>query len=243
MAGNPMLTEALSALNNVDSPDTEPIQYADVIVKTCGMFVIAVIAAVVGWAVLPESILLLLALTFGALGLVLVAVFRKKPLGPGLPLGYAVLEGGAVGMISEMFAVSYGSDIVVTAVLATAVTFAACLGVFTIPKVRNSTQGTRFFLVAIIAYLGLSVISIISGVFFGVGDGLGFYGLGWLGIAIAVGATLLSAWSLVIDFGQVDRAVKNKYPEHYSWNLSLGLFISTVWLYLNILRLLGLARR
>lgn len=239
---NPMLEEALRAVQKADE-QTEPIQYADVIVKTGGMFAITVITAVVGWAILPPSALIMFGASLGALALALVAAFRKQPLGPAIPLGYAALQGIAVGMISEMFAASYGAEIVITAIIATALAFAACLGVFMIPKVRNSTQGSRFFLVALITYLGVSLVSLIAGALFGVGGGLGFYGLGLLGIGIAVAATLLSAWSLVVDFGLVDRAVKGGYPEHFSWNLSLGLFISTVWLYLSILRLLGLARR
>lgn len=235
-----MLTEALNAISKEPQAD-EAIQYADVIVRTASLFGVAVVAAAVGWLFLPINGILLLVLSLAAFGVAIGAMRQRTP-SAGLPVLYAVLEGVVVGCISEVFAESYGTGLVVTAVVATAIAFAVCLGVFLIPAVRNGSQGRKFFLVAIISYLVLSLVSFVMGMF-GVGDGLGFYGLGWLGIGIAVAATLLSAWSLVIDFGSVDAAVKSGCPRPLAWLLSLGLFISTVWLYLNILRLLGMARR
>ena len=240
-AQNPLLKEALAAIANTKDDTTgASVQYSDIILKTTALYVITVISAAIGWLYLPT--VAALPLVFGALGVAIAAIVRKQ-VGFSLPVLYAVLQGGAVGIISELFAQQYGSDIVTTAVIATAVVFAICLAVFQIPAVRNGSQGRKIFFVAIISYLVLSVISLIAGAFFGVGDGWGFYGLGWLGIAIAVGATILSAWSLVIDFGDADKAVKNQYPESFSWTLSLGLLISTIWVYLNILRLLALLRR
>jgi len=242
---NPLLKEAVSALDKARSSTpfiTETLQYPDVIVTTSVLFAITVISAAAAWVFLPANGLIMIVLTFAALG-VAIAAFMKKTPGPTLPLLYAVLEGGVVGIISAVFALRYGTDIVVTAVIATAVVFAACLIIYRIPAVRASSVGRRFFLAALIGYLALSIISLIAGMLFGVGGGWGFYGLGWLGIGIAVAATLISAWSLVIDFNDVDIAVTNGAPVNYRWTLALGLLISTIWLYLTLLRTLGLIRR
>jgi uncharacterized YccA/Bax inhibitor family protein len=236
---NPLLSEALKALTTAPDNSTETrVHYADVIVKTAIMFAVTIMFAVVGWRLGNIGLLLVLPLSLAGV-LVVFLAYRRPGRGPALPLTYAALEGTVVGSISMMFAAQYGSDIIITAVLATAVVFGVCLAVFSVPAVRESGQGRRFFTVALISFLLLSVVSMLAGVFFGVGGGWGFYGLGWAGIAIALVATALSAWSLVIDFGDVDRAVRTGAPETVTWTLALGLLVSTIWLYLNMLRLLS----
>ena len=244
MNANPLLSEALTAVEREKrTPQAElTLQLPDVLARTAALFTITVLTAVAGWVALPANGFTMLVLPLAAFGVAMWAFFRKT-INASLPLLFAVLEGAVVGVISRVFAERYGSDIVVTAVLATAVVFAVCLVVYRIPRVRNSTQGRRVFLVLLISYLVFSILSLGAGVFFGVGDGWGFFGLGLLGIAVAAFAIALSAWSLIVNFGDTERAITGGAPVAYAWLLSLGLLISTVWLYLSILRFLGLVRR
>lgn len=244
MNANPLLAEALTAVGREQrtQPDTDTLQFPDVLIRTAGLFAITVITAVAGWTLLPANAFTMLALPLAAFGVAMWAFF-KKTINPAPPLLFAVLEGAVVGVVSRVFAARYGSDIVVTAVLATAIVFAVCLVVYRVPRVRNSTQGSRVFMILLLSYLAFSLLSLGAGWIFGVGDGWGFFGLGWLGIAVAAFAIALSAWSLIVNFGDTERAVEGGAPVAYAWLLSLGLLISTVWLYLNILRFLGLVRR
>ena len=61
--------------------------------------------------------------------------------------------------------------------------------------------------IALIAYLGIAIASLISS-FFGVGDGWGFYGVGGLGILLCVAGVALAAFSLALDFDAIETAVK-----------------------------------
>ena len=47
---------------------------------------------------------------------------------------------------------------------------------------------------------------------------------------------------LALDFDSIDRAIAAGAPEKYSWLLAHGLIVTLVWLYLEILRLLGRLR-
>ena len=58
------------------------------------------------------------------------------------------------------------------------------------------------------------------------------------GIACLVGCAL-AAFSLISDFQMIEDGIQSRLSESAEWNLSLGLMISIVWLYLEILRLLG----
>jgi uncharacterized YccA/Bax inhibitor family protein len=47
---------------------------------------------------------------------------------------------------------------------------------------------------------------------------------------------------LAVNFDSIDRAIAAGAPEKYSWLLAHGLIVTLVWLYLEILRLLGRMR-
>ena len=55
--------------------------------------------------------------------------------------------------------------------------------------------------------------------------------LAWVCIALA-------AFSFLIDFDAADRLVKAGAPSKAAWGVALGLTVTLVWLYVEILRLL-----
>ena len=70
----------------------------------------------------------------------------------------------------------------------------------------------------------------------------GIGGTGALGIGISLLAIGLASAMLAVDFDSIDRAIAAGAPEKYSWLLAHGLIVTLVWLYLEILRLLGRLR-
>ena len=70
----------------------------------------------------------------------------------------------------------------------------------------------------------------------------GIGGTGPLGIGISIFAIGLASAMLALDFDSIDRAIAAGAPEKYSWLLAHGLVVTLVWLYLEILRLLGRLR-
>ena len=49
----------------------------------------------------------------------------------------------------------------------------------------------------------------------------------------------LAAFSFLIDFDSADQMIRAGAPEKAAWGIALGLTVTLVWLYLEILRLLS----
>ena len=49
----------------------------------------------------------------------------------------------------------------------------------------------------------------------------------------------LAAFSFLIDFDAADQMIRAGAPEKAAWGIALGLTVTLVWLYLEILRLLS----
>jgi uncharacterized YccA/Bax inhibitor family protein len=63
-----------------------------------------------------------------------------------------------------------------------------------------------------------------------------------LGVIIGVLVVLMAAYSLVLDFDQVQQGVRNGAPRTYGWLGGFGIMVTVVWLYIEILRIIAIAR-
>jgi len=64
-----------------------------------------------------------------------------------------------------------------------------------------------------------------------------------LGIGISVFIVIIAALNLIIDFDFIERAAQTGAPKYMEWYGAFGLIVTLVWLYMEILRLLGKMRR
>jgi uncharacterized YccA/Bax inhibitor family protein len=94
---------------------------------------------------------------------------------------------------------------------------------------------------AAIGYFLLGLVSMI-GSFFGLGGGLGLFGISGFGPMIAVAGVALASFFLILDFDQIEKGVAAGAPEQESWRAAFGLMVTIVWLYMEILRLLSILR-
>jgi uncharacterized YccA/Bax inhibitor family protein len=219
----------------------------DVVMKTLGLFTIVVLVAAATWYYVaaqptnsPAPLALMLGGMLGGLVIGLVIAFKKTISVPLIVL-YAVLEGVLVGAISQVFASMY-EGLVTTAVIATVCTFAGMLLGYKTGLIKVTEKSRRIFGMMLIGYLLFGLVNLVAALM-GVGDGWGFGGTGFMGIAISVLGVGLASYSLAIDFDSVDRAVKAQLPEKYSWLLAHGFIVTLVWLYLEFLRLLARLRQ
>ena len=223
---------------------TTPITMPDVVAKTALMFVLVVGMAAISWNLEAPTGLILIAF-FGALGLGFWGALSRK-IRPGVYLTYAALMGFALGGVSMWYSTyanqNNGGDnanIVYQAVIGTFAAFAAMLILYTTRIIKVNGTFIRAMSIALVAYLGIAVVSFISS-FFGVGDGWGFYGVGGLGILLCVAGVGLAAFSLALDFKAIETAIEIGAPERESWRCAFGLIVTLVWLYLELLRLLAI---
>ncbi|MBV9319186.1 MAG: Bax inhibitor-1/YccA family protein, partial [Mycobacterium sp.] len=70
-------------------------------------------------------------------------------------------------------------------------------------------------------------------------EGLGLRSGGTLAIIFSLVCIGLAAFSFLIDFDAADQMIRAGAPEKAAWGIALGLTVTLVWLYIEILRLLS----
>ncbi|MFT4220689.1 MAG: Bax inhibitor-1/YccA family protein [Microbacterium sp.] len=240
------------------SAETGRMTMEDSVHKTFALFGILVVAAVVGWmwsmstlSVETQTGPTMLPWIVGGLGgfvLSLAVIFTsRKKVRPGLIFAYAAFEGLFVGGISAFFEFIW-PGIVVQATLGTLAVVGVTLALFASGKIRASQRATKIFMIAMVGYLVFSLLNVVlmwTGV---VSDTFGMssqpspiFGIPW-GVLIGVFVVILAAYSLVLDFDQIQQGVRNGAPREYGWLGAFGVLVTVVWLYVEILRIIAIAR-
>jgi len=226
-------------------PSEERMTIDDSIRKSAAAFGILVLGAVVGWLTMPAVPLLWVGAGIVGIVLAFVNIFKKQPSGA-LVLSYAAAQGVFLGGISAFYEAQY-PGIVMQAVIATLCVVGVTLWLFASGKVRASKKATKVFLVALIGYALFSIINVVlslTGVVadpWGLRTGVEIFGIP-LGIVLGILAVLLGAYSLVLDFDFIKQGVDNAAPKAYGWRGAFGIMLTVIWLYLEILRLIAIAR-
>ncbi len=179
----------------------------------------------------------------GAIGGFIVAlatIFRKEWSPFTAPL-YAALEGLFLGAASAMFELRY-PGIVIQAVGLTFGTLAALLLAYRSGLIK-ATENFKLGVVAATGGIALLYLVNIGMRLFGF-QGMGFIHEGsTIGILFSVGVVIVAALNLVLDFDFIEQGVERGAPKYMEWYAAFGLLVTLVWLYLEILRLLGKTRR
>jgi uncharacterized YccA/Bax inhibitor family protein len=222
--------------------DTGRMTYEDTAVKTVVLFAVLLATSAVGWIVPPLAFV-------GAIGgfvLAMVNTFKREPSVP-LIVGYAALEGLFIGGITAIFERQF-PGVAVQAVLATLVTVGVTLALFASGKIRASARATKIFLIAIVAYLVFRLVEVVIMAFggthsaFGISSSVTIAGIP-LGVLVGLLAVILAAYSLVLDFDQIQQGVRRGLPAKYGWTGAFGLMVTIVWLYVEFLRIFAILSR
>lgn len=226
----------------------------DVMAKTGLLFGALLVAAVFAWwasATIPGLGTLLWGIGLvGTLGIGIAMMFMKSVNVP-LIVTYAVVEGLFVGAISQSYAnvfdgaatgeaLPWYQGIVFQAVLATLCVFGAMLFLYRSGLVKVTQKFRAVVSMALVGYFIFAIVNLVFSLATKSAFGIG--GTGALGIGISLFAIGLAAVTLMLDFDNIETAITTGAPEKYSWILAMGLIVTLVWLYLEILRLLGRLR-
>lgn len=232
---NPFLTKASKVSTYSQVKETEVSRNASVngvIMRSFGMFAVLVATAMFAWATHLASVF---AIPAALLAWVIVwSAYHRNAVNASVAFLYAGLEGLTIGIVSSLYE-SVHPGIVKTAVVSTLVTAGVLFVLWRANIIRVTSIYKRRFYNLLVAYIILSLGNILYTWVSGSG-GVFASKYGWL--ACLFGCALASA-SLVTDFAQIEDAVSKQLPESAEWNLSLGLMVSLLWLYLEILRLNG----
>lgn len=168
----------------------------------------------------------------------IIIIFRKKT-APYLAPTFCVLQGIALGGLSA-FMESIFQGIVVQAVILTFGILVSLLLIYKF-KIIQATENLKLF--AVSATSGIAFYYLISLL----GNFLGFQ-LPFIhentigGILFSLFVVIIAAVNLIIDFDFIQKGEECKAPKYMEWYGAFGLMVTVIWLYLEILRLLGKMR-
>ena len=228
---------------------SRPLTIDDVVTKTG--ITLGVLSVVADFSYFMVSSNLGLAMPFalvgglGGMALVLIATFGRKQDNPAIVLSYAALEGlflGAVSFLLANFTIGGGTNanaggLIAQAILGTIGVFAGMLVVYKTGAIRVTPKFTRMLIAGMVGVLVLMIGNLVIGMFTG-GVGMLRDG-GPIAIIFSLVCIGLAAFSFLLDFDAADQMIRAGAPEKAAWGIALGLTVTLVWLYIEILRLLS----
>ncbi|ORW02027.1 Bax inhibitor-1/YccA family protein [Mycobacterium kyorinense] len=224
-----------------------PLTIDDVVTKTGITLAVLSAVAAVSYFLVAGNLALAGPFTFvgafGGLALVLIATFGRKQDSPAIVLSYAALEGlflGAISFILANIAVSTtnAGALIGQAILGTLGVFFGMLVVYKTGAIRVTPKFSRMVVAGLFGVLALMIGNLVIG-FFNHGEGMGLRNGGPLAIIFSLVCIALAAFSFLIDFDAADQMIRAGAPEKAAWGIALGLTVTLVWLYIEILRLLS----
>lgn len=240
-SGNPFMKED-AYRNSANSPldagfiDTaERMTVRGAVNKSFILFGLMMLTAVASYAYANPLFLWVGAI--GGLIAVLVASFKPHLSATVAPI-YALLEGLFVGTITAIYGGAFGGGIVFNAISLTLGILFAMLFIYKtgIIKVTDKLR-----MGVMMATMGIFLVYMLTWIlsFFGISMPYLHQG-GAIGIGISVVIIGIAAFNLLLDFDNFDKGEKFGAPSYMEWFSAMGLLITLVWLYVEILRLLSM---
>lgn len=249
--------EGMYAAPSAGAIETDRMSVEDTVIKTLSLFAVLVVTAVGGWMWTlsgvtaanpsPNMAPWLIGMLAGFVLSMVIIFTSRKTIRPALILAYAAFEGLFIGGISAFFEFIY-PGIVMQATLATLAVVGVTLALFASGKIRASKKATKIFMIAMGGYLVFSLLNVVlmwtgvipAGMAFGL-HSQPIFGIP-LGLILGVLVVIMAAYSLVLDFDNIQRGVRNGAPRKFAWLGAFGIMVTVVWLYVEILRMLAILR-
>jgi uncharacterized YccA/Bax inhibitor family protein len=189
------------------------------------------------FAYVPNGLMYMIIGGLGGFIVALVTIYKKTWAPITVPL-YAMLEGLLLGSISYMYGQMF-EGIVLNAIILTVSILVSLLLVYKSGYIKVTEN---FKLGVVAATGGIFLVYLFS--FFASFFGVNFSFLNptngsLMSIGISLFIVIIASLNLVMDFDFIEEAAEKGAPKYMEWYGAFGLLVTLVWLYLEILRLLG----
>jgi uncharacterized YccA/Bax inhibitor family protein len=119
------------------------------------------------------------------------------------------------------------------------ITFGILFAMLALFQFRIIQVTDKFRSIVFAATLGIALVYLVN-------LGLMFFGIKMpflhdsspLGILISLGIIVIAALNFLVDFDNIERGAAADAPKYYEWLAGLGVLVTLVWLYIEVLRLL-----
>jgi uncharacterized YccA/Bax inhibitor family protein len=189
------------------------------------------------FAYVPNGLMYMIIGGLGGFIVALVTIYKKTWAPITVPL-YAMLEGLLLGSISYMYGQMF-EGIVLNAIILTVSILVSLLLVYKSGYIKVTEN---FKLGVFAATGGIFLVYLFS--FFASFFGVNFSFLNptngsLMSIGISLFIVIIASLNLVMDFDFIEEGAEKGAPKYMEWYGAFGLLVTLVWLYLEILRLLG----
>ncbi|WP_018782997.1 Bax inhibitor-1/YccA family protein [Bacillus sp. 95MFCvi2.1] len=147
---------------------------------------------------------------------------------------YAAVEGIVLGSISAVYAIRFDNSIILNAVLLTISILFAMLVLYATRVVKVTDKFRTGIMAATLGILVMYLIVFLLNMF-GVTVPYIHQG-GTIGIIISAVVIIVAALNLLLDFDLIENGARSGAPKYMEWYSAMGLMMTLVWLYLEILR-------
>ena len=236
-SGNPVLT---SNAFNTTSVSSETMTINGTVNKT---FLSLTLLMVTGYYTFMSGQIMSGFAIFSLIAAFIVAIITmyKKEWSPITVPIYAILEGIGLGWISYSFNSLY-DGIVLSAICITVSILLAMLMIYRSGLIKPTEN---FKLGVCAATGGIALLYIINLVMSFFGSQMGIMNIqnaSLMSIGFSLFVIVIAALNLVVDFDFIEEGAEKGAPKYMEWFGALGLMVTLVWLYLEILRLLAKLR-
>lgn len=240
-SGNPTLNEKTFQVSNTYS-EAEVMTEKGTLNKFFLLCVLVISAASFTWSAASQGKDITSWMWIGALGGLGVAFLTifKPVWSPILAPIYALLEGVFVGAISAMYNHAFEKVAPGIVMQAVGLTFGTVIAMFLLYRFGVIKATQRFRSVLITATMGIAIFYLLALVLRFFNIDIQFLHQGsTFGIIFSLVIVAIAALNLILDFDTIERGVSSGAPKFMEWYGAFGLIVTIVWLYLEILRLLG----
>lgn len=169
-----------------------------------------------------------------------LAISFKPNWAPILAPIYALLEGLFIGGISAIFNNMFAEQYPGLVMQAVGLTFGVAFSMFLLYNFRIIKATERFKSIIFTATLGIGIFYLITMVLRMFGVNVSFmYDSSLLSIGISLFVVVIAAMNLILDFDMIEQGAERGAPKFMEWYGAFGLMVTIVWLYIEMLKLLG----
>lgn len=149
---------------------------------------------------------------------------------------YALFEGIILGGVSALFEAQF-QGIVLQAVLGTFTVLFVMLMLYRARAIQYTEKFAAVLKTSLLSVLAVYLIQFIASIF---GRGIpGIFEAGIVGIGFSLIVIVIAAMALIQDFAFIEMGAQRMLSKDYEWYGAMGLMITLIWLYMEILRLLA----
>lgn len=242
-SGNPTLSEKTFGEHiQLPGASLETMSIRGTLNKFGIMFLLLLASSAFTWKAFAEGKNInswIIGAAIGGLVVALIITFRPK-LSPVLSPIYALVQGVLVGGISAIYNNAFEAFAPNIVMQAVGITFGVVIAMFALYSSGVLKATKRFKAVVFTATAGIAVFYLLAFVlrFAGIQMPLIHESTTW-GILFSVVVVVVAALNLIMDFDLIEKGAAGGAPKFMEWYGAFALMVTIIWLYIEILRLLG----